>query len=332
MVTMGSLSETIVLCPNVGGPQLEFSPIFIVGTGRSGTTLLSMMLNAHSQIAIGPETHYFQIQERCGRSLEDEQCALSFITNVCTKEYITAAKIDISELRSALKTLSDENKLTHKAIFETIVTEYAKNQNKQIWGEKTPYHLHFIPLIMQYFPNSKIVHLIRDPRDFSLSIRSVPWYQGNVLNHAITWRNNMVLAARYYRRYPTSLLEVRYEDLLADPEKTLIDVCNFLEVSFEPQMITAFNEHPNFDLHHEPWKGKALQPLDTTNSSKWVHSMSLSERIIIQSICRQWIKRHKYLMESNIWTQCSVTRLLKVAFSGMNVRDIFRWVRRLMST
>ena len=163
-------------------------PIFVVGVPRSGTTLLRMMLNSHSRIAIAPETHFFRLfwanRHKYGDLNKDNN--FQKLWNDLTKcKYFGDLK-----LKNVQKIYEDlfNGKRSYKAIFTKLIKEYAKQHNKTRWGEKTPGHLEYIKTILSFYPHAKMIHIIRDPRDVALSLKKVPWGSNDVFPIARFWK------------------------------------------------------------------------------------------------------------------------------------------------
>src|SRR5579863_7571081 len=145
------------------------SPIFIVGMSRSGTTLLSRMLDAHSQIAIFPETWMYVVLDRLGclEEITDSWQAALFFNEVWQnlKGYRDPGASVLARFASKeLGYLGPTAK-----VLERLGRAYAKERNARIWGEKTPAHALWLPQIRALFPQARILFMVRDPRDVLVS-------------------------------------------------------------------------------------------------------------------------------------------------------------------
>jgi Sulfotransferase family len=205
---------------------------FLVGVGRSGTTLLRLMLDSHPELTIPPETHFVpELIEECRRQARaPEQLA----------ELITSARqwgdfgLDREELTARLR---DADPLDAGNALRAFYGLYAERAGKPRWGDKTPIYVESMPDIQSALPEARFVHLIRDGRDVALSrMRRALDKPPPVWRIAENWKRRIEAARRdaaELRRY----LEVRYEDLVRDTEPTLRRVCELVELRFDPAML-----------------------------------------------------------------------------------------------
>ncbi len=216
----------------IAGPAPPPAP-FVVGVPRSGTTLLRLMLDAHSELAIPPETHFIpKLIKLCEKGPGDtRENALELITN-----HRRWPDFEITA-RSLEEHLYAAGKLDATAVVRAFYGTYADAQGKSRWGEKTPQYLQMMGRIARTLPEARFVHIIRDGRDVALSLLSVEWGATSVQAAAEQWVNEIRTARGKVARLP-HYMEVRFEQLVADPEPLLRDVSRFLELPFEEQMLT----------------------------------------------------------------------------------------------
>ena len=141
---------------------MKYDPFFIIGTKRGGTTLLRLMLNKNSSLAIPPESHFFMPLLR--RFAPEQQ--------LDENDLIRAKEIVINHSRfntwSIDETRFDEmmNSLKHPCSLSLFITalfeQEIKNTGKERWGDKTPEYVDIIPEISQLFPQAKFIALSRD--------------------------------------------------------------------------------------------------------------------------------------------------------------------------
>ena len=149
------------------------SHIFIVGVGRSGTKFLMNVLNNHSEIDICPETHFFSkllhngvLKEagKIGDMKRDENVAKLVDSLYSGKVFGTYWKDPLPKNKERLLELFKATDRTPRSLFEALINEHKDSNQKKIAGEKTPSHLYHIPELLEWFPQAKIIHIIRDPR------------------------------------------------------------------------------------------------------------------------------------------------------------------------
>ncbi len=204
---------------------------FVVGMNRSGTTLLRMMLDAHPRLTIPPETHFIpdliQVEKR-----EDPT-----VDVFC--EVITAQRewgdfgFDEQTLRARLEGLDELGAATAiRAFFEL----YAELQGKPRYGDKTPRYVSRMRAIQRALPEARFVHVIRDGRDVALSVLDRTVKDLTVAAVAGRWQEKVSKARRDAPRL-RHYLEIRYEDLIVEPEGTLREICEFIELDFDEAML-----------------------------------------------------------------------------------------------
>ena len=292
MTDAGSLSQPVMRGRSKAlrecmDPRLKDPPVFIVGMPRSGTTLVSMILNGHSRICITPETHYFDKFYRKGERrgcTADEAAFERFVAYVTESSNIQQMGFTAEERSQLAEKILATGRRSHAVVLGTLLASYAATQEKSIVGEKTPKHILYTDAIFDAFPQARILHVVRDPRDVILSLRKVDWEVGNMLEHLGQWKQAIRVGMHAARVHAGRLMVVRYEDVLESPEQTVRDVCDFLGVAFEPAML-AYHEHTpaNFDVKLEPWKVKNLQPIDAQNRMKWKTLMSANDCALVEA-------------------------------------------------
>jgi hypothetical protein len=220
-------------------------PLFIVGLPRSGTKLLRDLLNQHPRIGITTvESHFLPfMMARFGESpnFENEQefsrffsefTRTPFYWNMCRQ----GRRLDDKTLTTTADLMS------WSSIFEAILKFYAPSGKRMagfIWGDKTPGYVNHMPLLKDLFPRAKFLHIIRDPRDYCLSVQKT-WGK-HMYRAADTWRRTLEKRRPEGQRLGHSYKEVHYEALLSDPLGVLSEVCLFLGCEFTPTM-TSLDE------------------------------------------------------------------------------------------
>ena len=203
----------------------------IVGAPRSGTTLLRLMLDAHPELAIPPETHFLgEVSRLTGGQ---ETLPGRFVSVIETTSRARGTSAHAAGLREAVTALPE---FDIGAGLRTYYRLYAQRMDKPRWGDKTPDYSAIMPAIERMLPEARFVHLIRDGRDVALSQRRTWFAQSNVEVLATEWRKRVLVARRDAARV-RHYLEVRYERLVEDPRRELERVCGFIDLPFDPAML-----------------------------------------------------------------------------------------------
>ena len=191
------------------------------------------MLDAHSLMAIPPETHFIpKLIRLVEHSKEDPRDA---VVELVTKH----RRWPDFELEPAAfeAKLDAAPELDAATVVRSFYEAYAEAQGKPRWGEKTPQYLRMMGRIARTLPEARFVHIIRDGRDVALSLLSVEWGPTNVRHAAEQWVDEIHTARRKLGRIP-HYVETRFEELVSDPEPLLRRVCEFVELDFEPAMLS----------------------------------------------------------------------------------------------
>jgi hypothetical protein len=210
----------------IGGP-----PFFIVGSARSGTTLLRLMLNAHPEVVVPPESRFIAELWTGHDEVEVDRLLSKLEANPRFQTWdlpIAAVKHE----------LDDKTFAPYTEVMEAAYHAYARVRGKRRWGDKTPRYVRHISLLAALWPDARFIHLIRDGRNVALSYADVPFGPKNAATAAKLWSGRVRAGLRDGRalggkRY----MEVNYEDLVEDAEGETKDLCEFLELDFDPGML-----------------------------------------------------------------------------------------------
>lgn len=206
---------------------------FIVGVGRSGTTLVQAMLNAHPDLAFPFESHFIVPLAEQREQYERPEAfdTRKFVDDLCGWWSFQRWGIEHAAVMEALarpipNDLADAVRRLYKL--------HARRRGKRLYGDKTPDYMLSLPFLARLFPEARFIHVIRDGRDVALALRDVEWMRQNaVVDCALYWALRIDTAQRAARWLgPKRYLEVRYERLVDDPRPVLEQVCQFLEVPF----------------------------------------------------------------------------------------------------
>jgi len=249
-------------------PAASSNPfLFIVGSPRSGTTLLKRMVDAHSEIAVTRETHWISkyYEHRTGLT-EDGYVTKKLIPELLEYKRFPHLKLDPEKVRA----LYDKKERLHYRDFVTRVFDlYGKREHKRLVADKTPPYVRNIVLLHELWPNARYVHLIRDGRDVCLSMlkwrmahraagRRSTWAEDPVSTTALWWEWLIRLGREGGAEIPAGLYhEMQYEQLVAAPERELRAMCEFLDVAFDDKMLR----------YHE---GKTREGADLSANSAWL--------------------------------------------------------------
>ena len=274
-------------------------PIFVVGSPRSGTTLLQRMLRSHPRISSPTgESHFMIPLYRNAKSFGDLRKAEN-VRNVLQEMYRrnpNFLETDFPGMRFEVGSLAvDLHQKGCDSIPRIISGLFEKNahgEGKARWLEKTPYYVLHLRTIMEMFPAAQIIHIIRDGRDCALSM-----FQRKYDFDVFTTYH----AARYWKHFvdvgqktgpvlgPKVYLEIRYEDLLKNPVATVRKICEFLGEEYSDSMV-------NFQKSRDKKSKTPLlaKPIQSANAEKWRRLMRRHQVMIFESVAGITLKRNGY--------------------------------------
>jgi hypothetical protein len=236
---------------------LPDAPIYIGGLERSGKTYMRLMLAAHPAVAFSKRTRLWtRIYDRWGDlAIPDnfDRCLNAMQRN----KHVRALEPDAARLRQEFergRPGEDVGRLLAYAyLFALLHRRYAERLGKTRWGDQTESVENYTEEILATFPAARIIHLLRDPRDWYEAIVARDGRRpGRLGDAAERWLRSAELAWRYERRYPDRYRVVRYEAMVAKPEETLREVGVFLGLETTPDMLalghaTRFEDGPTRD-------------------------------------------------------------------------------------
>ncbi len=210
--------------------RLIVNMFFVVGSARSGTTLVRLMLNAHSEIAVPPESRFVVELYRTGEtSVED------FLFRLARHPRFQTWELPIDAVQAQF---GGRATAPYHELIEAVYRAYAAARNKMLWGDKTPRYVLDIDLLAGLFGDSRFIHVVRDGRNVALSYADMPFGPKTVAGAADRWQTRVQAGREAGSSLPPArYTELFYERLVAAPEQELRKLCTFIGVSFEPGML-----------------------------------------------------------------------------------------------
>ena len=294
------MAESASMPGNASGPitfgktDPDNSPFFIIGAGRSGTTLLRLILLGHSRLHIPPESWF----------LEDLIRELPLEGTLTPDQISRAADLVTSHRRWSDFALSSDNfrqqlsllqAPTLREVIGVIYGDELRIARKVRFGDKSPTYFRIVPELIALYPGARFIHLIRDGRDVAISCIDTGWpryYERKrfLWLQAMKWRE-------VHRRsaYSDRILEIRYEDLVREPEATVRTICTFLGESFEDGML-EWQERvegtiPAREIHIH---GRIRGNIDAQHIAIWKNRLTSLECFSMEACLRDPLERLGY--------------------------------------
>ncbi len=265
-------------------------PVFIVGSERSGTTLLTVLLGRHPRMVATPETHfcYRLSPRRFFATLPRSR----LIADLAAMDRFADLECDPREVAAVLRRLPP----TPAGCFEALLTHLAERQGKEIVVEKSPHHVFAGDMLLEHFPEARIVHIVRDGRDTVLSIHRTgwSWVGSNLPRYAVTWHRCVAAGLGLEQRHPQRVARVRFEDLVRRPEEELQRLCCFLGVTYQPEMLTAATPSPAVPAWEAKVKAKATTLPDPSRIHAWRETLLPADRWLLNALMAPYLERLHY--------------------------------------
>lgn len=267
----------------------SIEPFFIIGSGRSGNTLLRRILNNHSELFIPPETYdvgpsiqQFRVFNKMGW---DNIVKLIYANFEFSLEFHTFGMDSLSDLYGEVSKY-DEEKQSMAYVLNAFYEHYREKHNIRAmrWGDKTPLNTLYINEIFEVFPNAKFIHITRDPYDVIHSYVKSGIYT-NYRDAAKRWKISIEKATEFGEKYPNNYYEVEYEQLVDNPELCIQKVCKFLAIEYEENMIQMSDTSNNLgDVQKLQHHANVLKPISKDNIGKGIRSLSKEDLLIINNV------------------------------------------------
>lgn len=262
--------------------NMEYPFFFIVGVGRSGTTLLMSMLDAHPEIAMPPESKFLQKYVLPNRKIIPKK-ALDILKK---DQFLNMFPFDVIEYFNLL--FKNEKYFSWEKAYLCLLDKYRFQQNKKYIGDKDPKLIEHLPSIYNLFPKTKILHIIRDPRDVFLSRQRAGWSKdkswfSNMVAYQIQYNLGRINGRKYFHN---NYYDVTYEQLVKTPERVLKELMDFLGLSYSSKMINFYNSAESIiGTKEKEWKNNVNKPLLINNFDKWKKELDRNTVIMIEGIC-----------------------------------------------
>ncbi|MFN8518492.1 MAG: sulfotransferase [Chloroflexota bacterium] len=248
--------------------------VFIGGTPRSGTTLVRRILDRHPSLCCGPET------------------SILLPGGMRIDQVASAYRWPAADLRALMADSPSQG-----AFVDAFAERYRRQRDRPRWAEKTPLNVLCFGWALERFPEARVVHVVRDGRDVVCSMRQHPdrrWVDGvevkelrpqSVDAYMRRWVRDT--EAGVAQRDDPRYLEVRYEDLVADPERVMRELVEALGEQWLPELL----------VEKVPKGGKrahANSRISTASVGRWRQDLTVDERRRVQAIGRPLLERLGY--------------------------------------
>jgi hypothetical protein len=263
------------------------APFFIIGTERSGSNLLRLILNAHPALCVPHPPHilkYFTPLAAGYGDLAEPPRLARLVDDV--RGLIASHIHPWEEIPSQAEIVDAVKVPSLVGVFFAVYDRCCRWAEKARWGCKSTFIIDHLDKVLPACPEARLIWLVRDPRDVAVSSRHSlfspfhPWFTARL------WRRQQEAGLCGQAVYPKNFLLVRYEDLLTDPEATLRRVCGFLGEEFVPAMLN-FHQTPaarQSSALSACWRNTD-RPIQPDNREHYRRELSPAELTLVESEC-----------------------------------------------
>lgn len=212
----------------------------IIGAPRSGTTLLRLMLDAHPDLAIPPETGFLALSSNWINNSDFSPRELVESISTYPTDAPTWPDFGISQ-EYLYNLIIKSGNFDIPSGIRTFYQVYAERFGKPRYGDKTPGYCYHLAAIHELLPETRFIHIIRDGRDVALSWRKT-WFAPSQSMHGLAkaWKSSLESVQYQTRNNKLPVLEIHYENLIRNTRSTLQEICDFIELLFNDSMLTYY--------------------------------------------------------------------------------------------
>lgn len=274
----------------------------MIGAERSGTTLVMAMLGCHPRIAVPEVVWYYPRFRPYLYTYGDLSNPENFRT--LAEEMVFGLKTPFWGMRVNPRTIVDEiitdvKERSFAGLYCAMIERYAKESgNKPRWGEKTPHNLFFVKEILEDIPNCQFIFITRDGRDASADYLQSAFGPRNIFCAAEFWKVCQNAVKPWREKLNSSQwMDVKYETLVREPEKTLKEICEFIGERYSLSMLEFFKT----DIARARGATRDHKPLGHPVSDKYIgiykKFLSLHEQRIFAAVAGKNLEEAGYPLE-----------------------------------
>ena len=280
--------------------DLKFDqPVFIIGAGRSGTTLLRSMLVAGGQIAIPPETqivHKMALLFKTTRSLGWADQARLVISAFESHRFFPLWQVNLGGVYQKILALPKNERSLARIIDEVYMTYAAQSfPGAKVWGDQSPIHTFYLPYIKRIFPQARYIHLLRDGRDVTASLVS-RFGENHLYESVLRWKTSLKRINQFRKQIQSrQYLEVRYEDLVREPEQVLQQVCQFIGIDYSTVMLDYWKLPSTIEHKYDSYHKNLEKPVFDSSIGKWMEVLNAEQQQYVLEKMSRELKELGYL-------------------------------------
>jgi hypothetical protein len=259
--------------------------LFILGRPRSGTTLLRMIFEAHPNVVIPPECQFIiNLSSKYGGiNYWTRQHLKNFFEDIKTQWRIEMWNLDWEMLWQSL--LKYEGKHSYGSVCKVVYQSYESLFPKAeilLYGDKNPGYSIYTERLRKIYPNARFIYLNRDYRDNYVSLRDVHFDLSIPSLTAQKWKYFYKTIVKCANNLPEHYRIVRYEDLVANPQQVMKELCDFAGITYLPEMLEYYKKSEDFTKTYPPdvlkkYHSRITQKVNGSRTGIWQERLTKKE-------------------------------------------------------
>jgi hypothetical protein len=268
------------------------NPVFVAGLERSGTSLMYALLATHPNISMTRRTNFWRyFVDRYG-DLDDDENLEACLAALRSYKRMVVLDLDHDQLRDDLLV----GPRTYGRLYRLLQEQVADRRGKPRWGDKSLELERYSERILAEFPQARILHMIRDPRDRLASVLT-RWQvrRGDVGAGTAAWRWSARLASRSARAHPDNVMVVRYEWLAGEPAAALREICAFIGEPYHEEMLSMTGSGRfRDDGSNSSYGARAVGVITTDSIGRYKEVLEPQQIAFIQAAAARELVEHGY--------------------------------------
>lgn len=278
-------------------PRQQVFPFF-VGSGRSGTTLVQAIFSSHPDLTVVHESQFIPRLARTYGRGDTPFDPTALLADMAKSPDFQRMKLSVDVIQREIRAQDVED---FADSIRLIFRLFAATKEKRLYGDKTPGYVMQMPVIARLFPESRFVHVVRDGRDVALSYLKTDFGPEDLSEGALYWKRRVSRGrATGAVLGPDRYMELRYEDLVQDPEPIVRAVSAFIEIEFDEQML-HFHEAGDrirSETAHPSVHTNLSRPISAATSD-WRSEMSTGEAAVFDVLAGRTLEQFGYARSPN---------------------------------
>jgi Sulfotransferase family len=263
------------------------APVFVIGTARSGTSLLCTLLRRYLQLSFGTESQFIVRVYRqlpTYGDLRDERNLRALVEAIARERCFErwTRRFGFVLDANAVFEAARGGRPGYAGVLDAIFSQFARYHGMDRWGDKTPEYNYNLPVLLSLFPQAQFVHIVRDGRDVALSTLRMGFGGANIYRVGVAWRRQLLLIQQFLSPLPPDQsVTLRYEQLLSEPVGTLRRLADVLGVEDDPRLMPAI-------------AGDITSQVRSDNGGKWQAQMPRRQQALFEAVAGDQLRAYGY--------------------------------------